>query len=126
MRFSAGPPGSPATPTPETSPFTSAANTATPAADSCSAIVCSVTVLPVPVAPATRPWRFIIRSGIWTTAAGSSSPSSHAASELDRRTVGGVRRRDRLAEVGAHRGWEVLAASMNVSSSRRMSGPAGW
>ena len=75
MRFSAGPPGSPGTPMPETSPLTSAANTETPAADNCSASVWSVTVLPVPVAPATRPWRFIMRSGIWTTASGASLPS---------------------------------------------------
>ena len=30
---------------------------ARPAAENCSAMVCSVTVLPVPVAPAIRPWR---------------------------------------------------------------------
>ncbi len=75
MRFSAGPPAAPATPIPDTSPFTSAATTATPAAESCSAIVWSVTVLPVPVAPATRPWRFIIFSGICTTASGASLSS---------------------------------------------------
>ena len=75
MRFSAGPPGAPAAPIPERSPFTSAANTGTPAAESCSAIVWSVIVLPVPVAPATRPCRFIIRSGTCTTASGASLPS---------------------------------------------------
>jgi len=42
---------------PERSPFTSARNTGTPAAENCSATDCSVTVLPVPVAPATSPWR---------------------------------------------------------------------
>ena len=47
----------PAAPTPERSPFTSAMNTGTPKAEKPSARVCSVTVLPVPVAPATRPWR---------------------------------------------------------------------
>ena len=35
----------------------SAANTGTPAAEKPSASTCSVTVLPVPVAPVTRPWR---------------------------------------------------------------------
>ena len=43
---------------PDRSPFTSAQNTGTPAAENCSAITCSVTVLPVPVAPATSPCRF--------------------------------------------------------------------
>jgi hypothetical protein len=32
---------------------------------------CSVLVFPVPVAPAIRPWRFIVASGTWTTAFGS-------------------------------------------------------
>ena len=40
----------------------SATNTGTPAAESCSAITCSVSVFPVPVAPAIRPWRLIIRA----------------------------------------------------------------
>ena len=75
MRFSAGPPGSPGALIPETSPLTSAAKTATPASESCSAIVWRVIVLPVPVAPATRPCRFIIRSGTRTTASVSSFPS---------------------------------------------------
>jgi hypothetical protein len=42
---------------PERSPFTSAAKTGTPAAENCSAMIWSVTVLPVPVAPAITPWR---------------------------------------------------------------------
>jgi hypothetical protein len=42
---------------PATSPFTSAMNTGTPMREKPSAIVISVTVLPVPVAPATRPCR---------------------------------------------------------------------
>ena len=42
---------------PERSPFTSAAKTATPAREKPSARTCRVTVLPVPVAPATRPCR---------------------------------------------------------------------
>ena len=44
----------------------SATNTGTPAADRPSVSTCSVLVLPVPVAPATRPCRFIIASGIPT------------------------------------------------------------
>ena len=59
---------------PDTSPFTSAAKTETPAVESCSAITWSVLVLPVPVAPATRPWRFIVASGSRTAASGTSAP----------------------------------------------------
>src|SRR6185437_13331423 len=53
---------SPAAAMPDRSPFTSAAKTGTPAFDRPSASTCSVTVLPVPVAPATRPWRLARRS----------------------------------------------------------------
>ncbi|MNU73311.1 hypothetical protein D3C71_627900 [compost metagenome] len=42
---------------PVRSPLTSAMNTGTPMFDSCSAMVWSETVLPVPVAPVIRPWR---------------------------------------------------------------------
>ena len=42
---------------PDRSPLTSAAKTQVPAAQKPSASLCRVTVLPVPVAPATRPWR---------------------------------------------------------------------
>jgi hypothetical protein len=75
MRFWAGPPGSPAAASPERSPLTSAVKTATPASESCSAIACRVIILPVPVAPAISPWRFIIRSGTLTTASVASDPS---------------------------------------------------
>lgn len=61
---------------PERSPFTSAMTTGTPAADSCSAIPCNVLVLPVPVAPATRPWRFNVANGIRMRASESVLPSS--------------------------------------------------
>ncbi len=74
MRFSAGPPASPGAARPDTSPFTSAAKTGTPAAESCSASPCSVLVFPVPVAPAMSPCRFIIASGILMTASGTSLP----------------------------------------------------
>ena len=64
---------------PDRSPLISARNTGTPAAESCSAIMCSVTVLPVPVAPATSPWRFIMDSGSRTGASLWTSPSTIAA-----------------------------------------------
>ena len=60
------------------SPFMSAANTATPAAASCSARSCTVTVLPVPVAPAISPWRFIIAIGICTIASWRTSSAKTA------------------------------------------------
>ena len=49
---------SPLAPIPERSPLMSAANTGTPALLICSVMSCNVLVLPVPVAPATRPCRF--------------------------------------------------------------------
>ena len=45
----------PSSATPVKSPFTSAINTGTPISDSDSASFCSVTVLPVPVAPVISP-----------------------------------------------------------------------
>ena len=48
---------SPGLHSPARSPFTSAMNTGTPSWEKPSASTCSVTVLPVPVAPAIRPWR---------------------------------------------------------------------
>ena len=59
---------------PETSPFTSATNTETPAAESCSASTCSVRVLPVPVAPAISPCRFAMLSATFTSASWTSCP----------------------------------------------------
>ena len=50
--------------------------TGTPAAESCSAISCSVLVLPVPVAPATRPCRLNMASGMPIEAVGSTVPPS--------------------------------------------------
>ncbi len=47
--------------TPARSPLTSAMKTGTPIRLKCSAMTCSVTVLPVPVAPATSPWRLAMR-----------------------------------------------------------------
>jgi hypothetical protein len=45
----------PAAAMPAISPLTSARKLGTPMRENCSAITCSVTVLPVPVAPAMRP-----------------------------------------------------------------------
>ena len=67
--------GAPGAARPDRSPFTSVTNTETPAAESCSAIACSVRVLPVPVAPAISPCRFVILSATFTCAAGTSAPS---------------------------------------------------
>ena len=53
----ARPSASPISAMPERSPLMSAANTGTPARANPSARTCNVTVLPVPVAPVTRPWR---------------------------------------------------------------------
>ena len=50
--------GEPAAARPERSPLTSARKTGTPSREKCSASTWSVTVLPVPVAPVTRPCRF--------------------------------------------------------------------
>ena len=47
----------PAAAMPDRSPLTSARNTGTPMREKCSASTCSVTVLPVPVAPVISPWR---------------------------------------------------------------------
>jgi hypothetical protein len=46
---------------PEMSPFTSAMKTGTPRSEKPSASACRVMVLPVPVAPAMRPWRLAKR-----------------------------------------------------------------
>ena len=61
---------------PERSPLTSGATTGTPCAASCSASTCRVRVLPVPVAPATSPCRFVMASGMRTGADGTGCPSS--------------------------------------------------
>ncbi len=58
MRFCMSSVSSPAWAMPVTSPLTSAMNTGTPAWEKPSAMTLRVTVLPVPEAPAMRPWRF--------------------------------------------------------------------
>ena len=65
--------GSPGAPTPDRSPFTSTAKTGTPAADSWPARSWRVLVLPVPVAPAMRPWRLTRESGSATRTSGRTS-----------------------------------------------------
>ncbi len=69
---------SPGVAMPDRSPLMSAANTATPLAASCSASTCRVRVLPVPVAPATRPCRLVIASGMRTCTSGIGSPFTSA------------------------------------------------
>ena len=60
----------PALASPDRSPLTSAMNTGTPMADRPWASACSVTVLPVPVAPVMRPWRLANpgsrQSSVWS------------------------------------------------------------
>ncbi len=73
MRASAASPGAAR---PVRSPFTSATNTGTPAAESWPAMSCRVFVLPVPVAPATSPWRFVVESGSVTRTSDRTSPPS--------------------------------------------------
>ena len=67
---------SPGAARPVRSPLMSATKTGTPAFDSWPAISWSVLVLPVPVAPAIRPWRLSMLSATWTRASLASSPSS--------------------------------------------------
>src|SRR5688572_22322817 len=62
---------------PERSPLMSAAKTLTPALAKASASTCNVTVLPVPVAPAIRPWRLArLRASACT-------PSGEAPKSID-------------------------------------------
>ena len=64
------------------SPLMSLMKTGTPASESCSARTWRVFVFPVPVAPATRPWRFIIASGTRTGTEGSASSPRMAAPKV--------------------------------------------
>ena len=64
------------------SPLMSLMKTGTPASLSCSASTWSVFVLPVPVAPATSPWRFIMASGTRTWASGRACSPSMAAPKV--------------------------------------------
>ena len=66
MRFSMPSLLTPGAQMPATSPFTSHRNTGTPASEKDSAITFMVMVLPVPLAPAIRPWRLHMFSAIST------------------------------------------------------------
>src|SRR4029450_4200105 len=95
--------GVPARASPATSPFTSAMNTGTPRREKPSAITISDTVLPVPVAPATSPWRlpYLARS----ETGGSPLPRSIWA------TPGALFEAQRVAREDlfrAHRAWQDL------------------
>src|SRR5688572_12071398 len=71
---------------PDKSPLTSAANTGTPAREKPSASTCSVTVLPVPVAPVTSPCRLasesVSTSGLLLLPTKMAVPSSIQATDL--------------------------------------------
>ena len=75
----------------------SAAKTGTPAAEICSAINCSVLVLPVPVAPATSPCRFSMLNGMRTTGCWHRRVVLHQDAELDGWLVEGVALDDLVA-----------------------------
>ena len=51
--------------TPVKSPLMSAIKTGTPRLEKPSAMVCNVTVLPVPVAPVIKPWRLALSPNMW-------------------------------------------------------------
>ena len=57
---------SPGVAIPERSPLISAIKVGTPISENASANTFSVTVLPVPVAPAISPWRFAIEGSRYT------------------------------------------------------------
>jgi len=65
--------GVPGSEMPERSPLTSAAKTGTPMREKASAMTWRVTVLPVPVAPATRPWRLAMPGRSSTNSGGAAS-----------------------------------------------------
>ena len=74
----------PACARPVRSPLISVTKTGTPASERRSAMSWRVRVLPVPVAPATRQWRFIKPRGMPTGAPGTGvSPSKKAPSRID-------------------------------------------
>ena len=92
--------GSPGAAMPDTSPLMSARKTGTPAALSCSAITCRVLVLPVPVAPATRPCRFSGDSGMRTLAVGVGVLAvDEQRAQLERGAVERVARADLLGQI---------------------------
>ena len=101
-RFVTFSPGSPALATPDRSPLMSAANTGTPSAESCSAISWRVLVLPVPVAPATRPCRLTIASGMRTPASGCAVAVDDQRAELESRALERVALLHRCQQIVRH------------------------
>ena len=110
---------SPGADSPDRSPLTSAITTGTPAAESCSARPCSVFVLPVPVAPATRPCRLTVASGIRTRAVGSTCPSTTTVPARAPRPRPRNRRRSpaRHPELVAGGFWAAAAAASFSAAS---------
>ena len=109
--------GSPGAPTPDRSPLTSTAKTGTPAADSWPARSWSVLVLPVPVAPAMRPWRLTRDSGSATRTSGQHLVAQDRRAEHDDRLVERVARRHRRR--GTRRPPAILPATTAVRPSSR-------
>ncbi len=93
----------------------SATNTGTPAADSASAISWSVLVLPVPVAPAIRPCRFIIASGIPISGSGWTLPVVDRRAERHRGR--GARARKRRPDGREHLGVEGHARTLATGAA---------
>src|SRR5690242_10116478 len=93
----------PAAATPERSPLTSAAKTGTPAREKPSAITCKVTVFPVPVAPATRPWRLERRSNSVSSTLPLPTRMSSATARAPNYRVRSLKRPLRLVHAGKTR-----------------------
>ena len=101
----------------------SATKTGTPAFDSCPARSWSVFVLPVPVAPATSPCRFIIDIGTATRTSLKSSPSCIALPMISvgssKRVAGGDRVAERLVH-GSSKGGSTWSCA---GDRKRIIGP---
>ena len=82
--------------------MTSATNTGTPAAESCSAMSWSVFVLPVPVAPGDEAVAVERRERDADRRVAVDGAVEDAAAEVERGALGRVGGGDRLVEVGAH------------------------
>ena len=110
MRSPTLPPPSPAREMPDKSPFTSARNTGTPAALNISAMRRRVTVLPVPVAPAIRPWRLIILPVIFSAFLGCPTLRARTNSVICCSYESGIRKKGAI--VAPKRGLVAPAAAM--------------
>src|SRR5690606_974341 len=78
----------PGTQIPDRSPFTSAQKTGTPASEKPWARICKVTVLPVPVAPATTPWRLARFSSSRSGAPSKDWPRNRAGASVMKALLG--------------------------------------